>query len=127
MKYLLDTHTLIWCFTEFESLSKNVVDIISDPEKTKFISIVSFFEITIKLKIDKLNIGISLDDLFKLAKNRNFVMLPIKQKHLNVYLTQISFHKDPFDRLLVASAKSENLVLITSDKDIHQYDVDWIW
>ena len=127
MKYLLDTHTLIWCFTDNDLLSEKALNLIVNPKNKKYVSIASLFEIAIKLKINRLNLGISYDDLFALIKNRKFTLLPIKQTHLNMYLSQQTYHKDPFDRLLIATAKAEDLQFISSDKDIKKYDVKIVW
>ncbi|MCL2064965.1 MAG: type II toxin-antitoxin system VapC family toxin [Candidatus Cloacimonetes bacterium] len=127
MKYLIDTNVLIWYIENQPEIDDTVLDIIDNLENKIFVSVVSIWEIALKTSKNKLFLGINIDELYKIIKNRKFELLPIKQKHLKGIINLPQIHKDPFDRLLVATAKSENLVLITSEKDIHQYDVDWIW
>jgi PIN domain nuclease of toxin-antitoxin system len=75
----------------------------------------------------KLNLKIELEEILKAAEERNFTLLPISGEHI-IQLSKIPFiHKDPFDRLLIAAAQSEDITLITIDQNIQQYDLKWIW
>ena len=127
MKYLLDTNVLIWCFDDPYNLSSVVLDIIKNTENTFYISIASLWEIAIKLSIKKLDTSISLNRLNDLIKKKNIKILPIKQKYLKIILHLPMYHKDPFDRLFIATAIAEEIPIITSDRDIHHYEVNWIW
>ena len=127
MKYLLDTNVLIWCFNNPTYLPQKVLNIINNKENSFCISIISLWEIVIKLCINKLDSSITLKSLRDIIKLKNIDILPIKQKHLNKNLSLQMLHKDPFDRLLISIAISEKLPFITSDKDIHQYNVECIW
>ena len=127
MRYLLDTSVVIWYLEGYNHVPNKIKTILRDPQNILYISIVSAWEITIKLCVKKLDIHFSLDDLFETIKAKNFKLLPIKQKHLNINLDLQMLHNDPFDRLLIATAKSEKLTIITSDRNIHRYDVDSIW
>ena len=127
MRYLLDTSVLICCFQDHNLLSSRVLDIVNNDQHKFCISIVSLWEIVIKLCIKKLDANINLKSLNDLLKKKNIGILPIKQKYLKILLSLPMHHKDPFDRLLIATAVSEKLTFITSDKDIKLYNVDWIW
>ena len=127
MKYLLDTHLLIWYLDNFNKIPKKIKEIIHDENNTKYISIFSIVEIVIKLSAKKLTINISINELFQLINNSGFVLLPIKQNHLSENLNLPLIHSDPFDRLLIATAISENMIFITSDKYNQLYDVKWVW
>ena len=127
MKYLFDTHLLIWYFDDFNKIPKKIREIIHNENNTKHISVFSIVEIVIKLSAKKLTLNISIDELYKLIKNSGFILIPIKQKHLTANLDLPLIHGDPFDRLLIATAISENMKFITSDKENQQYDVEWVW
>ena len=127
MRYLLDTHTLIWYMNDKTKLPKQIERIIDNPNITICISIVSIWEIVIKLCVKRLFIGFHINDIFDAIKCRNFVLLPVKKKHLNENLNLPLIHGDPFDRLLIATAISENMKFITSDKENQLYDVEWMW
>jgi PIN domain nuclease of toxin-antitoxin system len=111
MGYLLDTHVLLWILDNSDNVSQNVYDIIEDIDNECFFSIVSLYEIAIKKNIGKLNTTNSIEVLHDELSRMNISFLPIKIGHLEKYidLPQISNHKDPFDRLLIATAISENL------------------
>ena len=127
MKYLLDTHALIWYLDDNHLLSKKVKSMLCDPKNTFIVSIVSIWEIAIKLNSKKMSINYDVDGLFILIYKSKFEILPINREHLVFYQNLDLIHKDPFDRLLISTAIAENLTLITSDDKIHAYDVEWVW
>ena len=127
MRYLLDTHTLIWYLEDSKSLPKRLKDIIDNPNNSVFVSIVSLWEIVIKQNIGRLNLSITVDELFDIIQDKDYVLLPIKQEYLKIYRDLYLHHHCPFDRLLIATAISENLKFITKDKEIRKYYIDWIW
>jgi PIN domain nuclease of toxin-antitoxin system len=127
MRYLLDTHTLIWYFEDDANLPKSVKAVIEDQNNRIYISSVTLWEITIKLNINTLKINYSLEELFDNIKIRDFDLLQIEEKHLRVYLNLPLIHRDPFDRHLVSTAIAENLTLITCDENIQKYKLNWLW
>jgi len=127
MRYLLDTHALIWYIENNQKLSVKVAKILDNPDNLLYISIISAWEITIKLCLNKINISFNLDELFNSLKRKKITILPIKQKYLKENLKLKMIHGDPFDRLIIATAISEKLKIITSDRNIHLYNVDTIW
>ena len=127
MKYLIDTHILIWYMDDKAKLPERIESIIDNPQNTICISIISIWEIVIKQCVKRLLISFQIDDIFDAIKNRDFRLIPIKQKHLNTNRGLPLIHGDPFDRLLVSTAISEKLILITSDKENKLYDVEWVW
>ena len=68
-----------------------------------------------------------VDRFLYLIDESGFILLPIKRKHVKIIETLPLLHRDPFDRILIASAMSEDMCLITDDEEIHKYDVPWIW
>ncbi len=122
MGYLLDTQTFIWVMEGNRRLSQYLKDRISDPNNEIFVSVGSIWEIVIKkrkgLKVPK--------DVLGGIKKSNFSLLSIEISHVLEVEKLADFHKDPFDRILIAQAKIENLTLITSDKKIWQYNIPLI-
>jgi len=125
--YLLDTHTAIWYFSGDNALSQTAKEIISPLSNQIYLSIISAWEVAIKLNIGKLDIDGNTVDFINDAESNGFIFLPIKPSHLAIYETLPMLHRDPFDRLLVATAIDEQMTLITADKNIAQYDVPLIW
>lgn len=126
-RYLLDTCTAIWSFDNVSALSQIVKDIIRDISNPIYISIASAWELAIKIGIDKMNFPDDTAGFLRAAQANQISILPIKGEHLSVLETMPMHHRDPFDRLLVASAISENMTLVTADKNIALYNVDHIW
>ncbi|MCL2624305.1 MAG: type II toxin-antitoxin system VapC family toxin [Planctomycetaceae bacterium] len=127
MKLLLDTHIVLWFFNNVENLSKKAYDAILDSTNEKFISIASAWELAIKISLDKLVFEGGIQQFFSVVSNNGFELLPIKEKHLKLLEILPLYHRDPFDRILVTSAISEGMHLITADANIHRYDVPCIW
>jgi len=125
--YLLDTHAAIWFFNGNNSLSKTANQIIRDFSNPIFISIASAWEIAIKLSNGKLDINGKIIDFIQDAEANDITILPIKPSHLTVLETLPIIHRDPFDRLLIASAIAEKMTLITVDENIQKYEVSQIW
>ena len=118
MKYLLDTHVFIWWTENSPRLKTKFKSAISLPENKIYLSIISLWEITIKVSLRKLRLKIPVD---KLPLLYDFEILPLKVEHLPLLLRLPPIHKDPFDRMLIAQAQHENLVLLTSDPKITAY------
>lgn len=122
MRYLLDTHVLIW-HAENQNLSQNVLNIINNPENTILVSHASLWEMTIKVSIGKLKLNFSIAEFPKLLSQNQFSILPFDFKNYEI-LSQLPFHhQDPFDRMLIAQAMSENIPIISHDSKFDLYDV----
>ena len=92
-----------------------------------FLSVASLWEITIKHQIKKLELGISLEELFEFVDRNQIEIILINYLHL-IQLSSLPLHHgDPFDRLIIAQAISENLKLISKDSIFQKYQVDLIW
>jgi PIN domain nuclease of toxin-antitoxin system len=128
MKLLLDTHTFIWFSEDNASLSQTAKASIENIENDVYLSTVSLWEITIKVQLKKLTLNKTLSDIFKYIPEHSFEYLDIKPSHL-LKLSILDFiHKDPFDRMLVAQAMAEDMVLVTKDENIWQYpSVKLLW
>jgi PIN domain nuclease of toxin-antitoxin system len=117
---LLDTHVALWGLTADESLGDDLLDRLRhDPDI--FLSPVTLWEITIKQTAGKLGGPV---DLAERVRDMGFRQLPVTHAHAIAAGTLPVHHRDPFDRMLVAQAKTEGLTFVTRDADIQQYDVD---
>ena len=92
---------------------------LADTRNLKMVSIASIWEIAIKTNLQKLNISYPLDKLLPIE----FQILDLQVSHLIAYQNLPLYHRDPFDRILVAQAQIEDLSIITLDPNIHLYDV----
>jgi PIN domain nuclease of toxin-antitoxin system len=129
MRHLLDTHTILWFFDDSEKLPEQATDIIEgkQPSDGIAVSIASLWEFTIKHSLGKLRFDGGVANLRAMIEANGWDVLPIAQSHLKALSELPYLHRDPFDRLLVATALSDDLTLITADENIHAYDVPWAW
>jgi PIN domain nuclease of toxin-antitoxin system len=125
--YLLDTHTAIWFFNGDDALSQTAKRTISDPFNRKFLSIVSAWELAIKINLGKLEFNGKAAGFISLTEANGFTIVPIKAAHLAALEELPLTHRDPFDRLLIATALAEKMTLITADENIAQYNVLLLW
>ena len=127
MNLLLDTHTLIWFFNGDSLLSEKAKRSIIELQHRKFVSIVSIWEFSIKISLNKLVFNGKTQGFLDLINNNGFELLAIDKKYI-LELEKLSFiHRDPFDRLLIATAISEKMYLVTADANIQKYPVNYIW
>ena len=126
-RYLLDTHTAIWFINGDSALSETAKKAILDTSNIKYLCIASAWEVAIKRSIGKLDIVGHTADFIEDAESNGFIMLPVKTEHLTALESLPFIHRDPFDRLLIATALAEELTLVTSDTNISLYDVPHIW
>ena len=124
-KLLIDTHILIWFITEHPQLTNKSKTLIENSQSC-FISVASLWEIGIKMSLGKLELRINLDELVKIILESGFAILPINQIHVIKNSELNFFHKDPFDRILIAQALIEDLEIITSDTTFLNYPVNTI-
>ncbi|MCU0467825.1 MAG: type II toxin-antitoxin system VapC family toxin [Arcicella sp.] len=131
MNILLDTHVVIWLLEDDDRLSNKAKNYIANVENEIFVSIISLFEIAIKVKIGKLSFSEKIHDIVKELDNQRIKILPLSVYHLESYqsVPLFSEHRDPFDRILIATALQEQLSIITIDDKFENYKhiVDIIW
>lgn len=121
MKYLCDTHILLWWLNGDGRLSVSVKNILSDPQNIVFVSVASAWEIVIKLKSNrKFQIKTTIEDCFSKSQ---FTILDIELPHVLQFEKLKGLHRDPFDLILIAQSISEDAILITSDRKIWRYNV----
>jgi len=126
-RYLLDTHTAMWYFNGDKALSKTAREIILKLSNQIHLSIISAWELAIKINLGKLDFTGQAARFVHLSETDGFTILPIKTSHLTVLESLPMLHRDPFDRLLIATAISEQMTFISADKNVTQYDVPLIW
>lgn len=131
MNVLLDTHAFIWFVEGDPQLSAHARMLIENPQAKVYISIVTFFEITVKIKIGKLPAFREIKQCFTDAESQGFFILPISEPHLTAY-NEVPInddHRDPFDRLLIATAIAESIPIVTADKKFNYYkdliSIEW--
>ena len=120
MKYLLDTHSLLWTIFEPDKLSAEAQEIILDRNNIICISIISLWEISIKQNIGRLNIP---DKFYEVVRQGGFEILSLTISQIEQYKTLPLHHRDPFDRMLIVQAQRHELIFITRDSEINKYDV----
>ena len=126
-QYLLDTHAAMWFFNGDDAISETAKRIILDLSNSKYLSMASAWELAIKIGLEKLDFEGKAAGFIELAESNGFTVLPIKTAHLSTLETLPLLHRDPFDRLLVATALAEKMTLLTVDKNIARYEVSHIW
>jgi PIN domain nuclease of toxin-antitoxin system len=128
MKLLLDTHVAIWLASKREELSSQVKALLLDDTNTLSISIVSAWEVAIKASVGKLpDFDGGVKDFLAEMEDNPIVFLPVRKRHVAKVETLPFHHRDPFDRLLIATAMTEGMTILTADENIQKYDVSWIW
>jgi PIN domain nuclease of toxin-antitoxin system len=128
MRALLDTHTFLWWVNNDQRISERVREIIGDGSNPLFLSAASGWEIAIKAQLGKLQLPTNLDQFIaeQLALNA-IEPLSIQMRHALHVATLPAHHRDPFDRILVAQSRLEDLSIISADPLIARYDVQVIW
>ncbi|MGI4022390.1 MAG: type II toxin-antitoxin system VapC family toxin [Janthinobacterium lividum] len=123
MSYLLDTHTLIWSILDRGKLSQQVIETLEDTENPIFVSAVSLWEISIKFSLGKLELsGVKPEELLDLIIKTGYELISISPHDcVTNYQLSSTFHKDPFDKILIWQAIKHNYILITKDDYIKQY------
>jgi len=122
MRYLIDTQILIWSIISPEKISSVATHILQNNEI--FISQVTFFEIAIKQKIGKLpEFSLPISALHHRVEQDNFNVLMLKIEHIAAYhaIPLLPEHRDPFDRILLATALSEKIPIISADANFKLY------
>lgn len=120
MRLLLDTHTLLWALSDPDRLTPSTREKLSARRNQVFASAVCAWEMEIKRGLGKLT---TPDDLAGELRTTGFEELPVRVAHVHALRGLPPHHRDPFDRLLVAQALVEDLVVVTSDSIIPRYPV----
>lgn len=120
MKLLLDTNAFLWALDDTSRLTPTTRDLLADEQNDLFVSIASLWEISIKVAAGKLTSGLDWEDYLS---RMGAVLLPLQMEHAREISRLPHLHRDPFDRMLVAQARVENLILVTGDRHLAEYDI----
>ncbi len=121
MKLLLDTHLLLWAAGFPEKLSSSARSLLKAPENSLFFSSASLWEITIKCSLGREDFQVDPRIFRRSLLDNGYLELPISSEHAVSIDSLPDIHKDPFDRILVAQATVEGIMLVTSDSLVAQY------
>jgi len=128
MKLLLDTHTFLWFIGGNINLSNTARNAIENINNQRFISIATLWEISIKVSIGKLKIGLAFTELVEQEVYGNAIeILEISSEHLDELVKLPFHHKDPFDRLIIAQSLVEDAILISKDAVFQSYPIKLLW
>ena len=127
MNILLDTHIALWAILDDIMLTDKAREIILDPENLLYYSTVSTWEILLKHADDPKNLYINVNQFIDNCEKAGFIPVNLTNKHIAAvetlkYPEMAPTHKDPFDKLILAQAKSENFLLLTHDKKMTYYE-----
>ena len=128
MKYLIDTHTLLWIVTDSPKLSARAKSLYLDVQNTIFVSLASLWELAIKSSLGKISFEMPLEDFVEEhIRDNDIEILSIELPHI-LRIEKLPFHhRDPFDRLIIAQQIEENLPVISADEIFDAYGVKRIW
>ena len=128
MKVLIDTHTFLWFINGDRQLSRRAREIIEDLGNERIISVISLWEIAIKVKKDKMRLADPFDVLIPAELNRNIIdVLDFNIEHVSQVATLPLYSSEPFDRALVAQAIVERLPVVSVDQVFDAYGVNRMW
>jgi PIN domain nuclease of toxin-antitoxin system len=128
MRLLLDTHAFLWWLAGDEALSASARAAIGDETDAVFVSAASTWEISTKHRLGKLpGVSAIVGDLAEAIEGQGFVGLPIAIRHGQTAGALPGPHRDPFDRMLIAQALLDDLVLVSSERVLDAYGVRRLW
>lgn len=128
MRALFDTHALIWWFSDDSSLTPIVREIIADTENTLLVSAATAWEIAIKHQLGKLRkVADLVSDFSGRIESEGFELLSISAEHGIRAGLLPGPHKDPFDRMLIAQAQTENVPIVSNEAVFESYGVRRLW
>jgi PIN domain nuclease of toxin-antitoxin system len=128
MKFILDTHSFLWFLGGDNQLSAKARKIIQSNKNLKYISMATLWEIALKMSIGKLRLDVPFQALLSEIDANGFEILSIEFVHIQELLNLDFHHRDPFDRIIIAQALTENMTIITKDETFKEYSaVALLW
>lgn len=128
MRLLLDTHTMLWFALNDPQLSATAMNWILDTTNDKLVSPASYWEIAIKISLNKYALSQPYEEFIHNAIDMNgFHYLHIEPRHTAMLISLPYHHRDPFDRLLIAQGMVEQIPIISSDSVFDQYPIKRVW
>jgi PIN domain nuclease of toxin-antitoxin system len=123
---LLDTHVLLWFLEDDPRLPSSLRSLIEDSDRV-FASVVSLWEIAIKLSINKLTLKFEFQDLPNFLDELEINVLSLAFEDTNRYVSLSLHHRDPFDRMLIAQAMTNSLAIASADPAFDAYPIQRMW
>jgi PIN domain nuclease of toxin-antitoxin system len=128
VKYLLDTGVWLWTLSEPERLSREAREVFTDSSHEIFLSVVTSWEIAIKISANKLRLPEPPEAYVpRRMTAQGLRALEVSHSHALAVSALPAYHRDPFDRLLVAQARLEDLILMTADRTVSRYPARILW
>ncbi len=121
MRCLLDSHLLVWISEESPKLPRHLLSMLEDEDNSFFFSSVSLWELAIKSALGKRDYQVDVIQLYSELVEHEYVELSLQSRHAFALENLPPIHKDPFDRILIAQASAEGMLLLTADETIAQY------
>ena len=128
MKFIMDTHAFLWFIEGDVNLSQSARILIENMKYQKFLSIASLWEMSIKASLKRLELKEDFSTIVQqYVYGNGFELLSIKPEHLEQLARLPFYHKDPFDRLIIAQAITDNISIITKDSMFKNYPIRLFW
>jgi len=123
MKYLLDTHAFLWAIGQSKDLPEEVVKELKNPKNEVYVSAITFWEISIKTRIGKLDLGgIPPEELLSSAEKMDFQVIDLTPEEAATYIDLAeNTHSDPFDRMLIWQCIRRNMTMISKDIEFAKF------
>lgn len=123
MKFIIDTHVLIWYIEGIQKISQETIDIIKNTGNEMLVSKASLWEMAIKINLGKLDLSLPFEAIEPFLIHHHFKIFDFDFRHLKNLVDLPYLHGDPFDRLIIAQAITENLTIITYDQSFEDYPI----
>lgn len=120
MRYLLDTHVFLWSVADAGRIALPVRQTIESSDNVIFVSLISLWELRIKESLGKVTLP---KNFYQGLESAGFELLTLNLEHIQALGDLPSYHRDPFDRMLIVQAQCEQMTLITRDEEIQKYDL----
>ena len=128
MQAILDTHALLWWLSDDPALTQSARTLIGEMKNVIYVSAASAWEIATKVRLGKLPSAVDLaSDFTSFLERERFQILPISGEHAIRAGLLPGTHKDPFDRMLIAQAQAEDMLIVSNEKIFDAYGVRRLW
>lgn len=128
MRFVFDTHVLLWSLEDDPKLSPRARQLLEDPENEPTLSVASLWEMAIKIGLGRLERRRSFADLVtEKILGQDLELLSISPAHLDALTVLPLHHRDPFDRLIAAQCLAEGILLLSRDETLDGYEIDRLW
>ena len=125
---LIDTHIFLWLNDKPEKLSEKALESCADPNNSIYLSLISLREIQIKSQLNKLQTSVPWEMMVETQQEENDLqVLTLSKAHIEQLSQLAMHHRDPFDRMLIAQARTEKMTLVSADRAFESYDIELIW